>query len=579
MAKKFLFFALSFLFSPTLFAQTEDRLDDHIEDWSQLLHHGRYISENSQFYLSSEYDPKKEWELSLKELNQKSSWICKFPARAYLISMAIEKSPPSYSHCEDFLSFQKRAPADQVSIVYVSEKMQSPESGFGHSFLKIEGNDLSHTFSFWTKMNDVDPLRLILKTFITGKKGYFTMAPFSETSSYYIEKEGRNLWEYQLELTQRQKTLLYFHLYELKNTNFQYLFHGHNCSTLIREILKVAYPDFSPGHLWATPKDVIKELHNSKKIDKTIQHIGHNSFIRVLNKNLQTTSQDRETIKDLKLPSLEGHSIEKTALYYHLAKEYTAYEYSSGHISYAKYKSAVKDMNKRISAEVRDFQITIPDRSNPLHSQQDTQINLSYHQIDNHHYYGLGFLPVSHKLHNINLNYESEFQLGGFNLLKNVSNEEYLLQEFNILKIKVYQDYDPLIGGTSFQFDFGVKQILNRDFRFTEGLRSQFGLGRTYSLFHDLDLFALTHLEAFKDNDHSFLREKFQFGLIIREVYNMKSIIDFQINSPFSEKRIYDLDFIQSFNFKNINLFTQLNFNWQNGIQKNSYSLNTAFLF
>lgn len=580
-AKRIFLFAYFSLFIPNALA-----LGSHSSSiWKSLLHRGRYFSTNPDFYLSKSYDELAELELSKRALKTDPSWKCHFPARAFFIHHYLnkERKELSFESCSKLASFIKRAPARQISLVYASEKMNSPESGLGHTLIKISNadtlNPIEHAFSFWTKVNDVDPLTLIVKAFVTGKKGFFTMSSFSEITDFYLQEEERDLWEYQLDLDPAEKELIHYHLYELKSVDFQYSFHGYNCSTFIKEIMKVGIEKLNIGGLWTTPKDLIFDLKNLNLIRNTVYHPSHASIILQINSDTDIERSALEKIKLYDFSKISFSKNSKSYLTFLLAHEYLSYQYSEGSLNFKQFKSKMSDLKKNSSMRLGEYDVEFSG-VDPKESSSDGQVALNYHSDDNVNLWGLTLLPAGHFLFNqTQSTYENEYQLGSLQVLYNTTRKKIFVNRFNLIKIKSLQPVDRLIGGSSFALSIGYQSVLDRDFKWRRASRFLYGIGRTYRIHRDIDVYGLLNIEALKNRGLRILRDKVETGLILREVFNLKTILTANVYSSASSKRIYNAELIQAYNGKSFSIFAKASLDWQNSRRMNFFSLNTSYFF
>lgn len=192
---------------------------------------------------------------------------CRFKARWHWLQQQLNFPPevtPQIS-CPLFNQWIDLQAVRSLSLIFVSSYMSNPASIYGHNLLKInlEGSGDSHfllspTVNFGARVDPKDsPLSYAWKGMLGGYGGRFTDERFYSYSYLYGETELRDLWEYELSLSQEQQYRVIYHLWEmLQNIEFKYYFLNKNCSYRILELLGMAWEHPSlhqPFGLWEMP--------------------------------------------------------------------------------------------------------------------------------------------------------------------------------------------------------------------------------------------------------------------------------------------------------------------------------------
>ena len=259
--------------------KTTKEIYDSLE-WKNILHYDdrkSVINSNSDFFLSSDgyINPKSEYEATLKSLTNEASLndkhtICMYPARFNYIVSSLNLSKELFPkpNCKEYEEYKKNVLFENVYIVFASENNFSPSSMMGHTFLKIDGGEKSHAFSYFAALNNADSIKFYIDILTSGIDGAYILSPYIEKSSEYLYKEQRSLWEFKLDLNDKDKIRLKEHLWELKEKNIKYSLLSHNCNTALISILKVANKDFSVEAIkpFITPVEYIQKLHDDNKI-------------------------------------------------------------------------------------------------------------------------------------------------------------------------------------------------------------------------------------------------------------------------------------------------------------------------
>ena len=331
-------------------------------EWHNLLHYingESAINKNSTFFLSSDgyKNPKSEYIATINEIFNSNnidndSVFCKYPARIALILeyTNLNKENIPQHKCSNYDEYVKKVPFEDVSVIFASENNISPSTMLGHSFLKIDGNNKSHSFSYFAAFDKMNSFNFYIKVLTSGVDGMYILSPYKEKSSEYINKENRSLWEFKLKLSVKEKMLLKQHLWELKDKNIKYKFVSHNCNTALINILKTANIEFSSDNIkpFITPVEYIQELQVKNKISNisiepsvaqknAIQKFGLNyvgnapkpmrlSFSQDLSNNISNINfspvyQDIRDISDAYFPDLESKMLDLSFNYYNAKKK------------------------------------------------------------------------------------------------------------------------------------------------------------------------------------------------------------------------------------------------------------------
>lgn len=246
--------------------------------WQALIHHshGRFLLSESGLLIGSAKSPREELDASLQALASDASFRCRYPAReAFLRARFALDAAGATAPCPELDEYRRRAPADQIKLVFVAENLEQPSSIMGHLFLKVagagaDGQPREHAISFFT-----DPIGLnfplyLYQGMVAGMPGYFSLTPYRDHVAAYVQREQRTLWEYELRLDTEQRERLWLHLYELKAGRYKYLFASYNCATLVLHLLGVASPGLLERPLaWVSPKEVVRIAQRQRLIAQT----------------------------------------------------------------------------------------------------------------------------------------------------------------------------------------------------------------------------------------------------------------------------------------------------------------------
>ena len=237
-----------------------------------------------QFFASAQgaKNPQAELDEMLTQLfhptkKNNDSVQCRFPARTqWLIeNLAIDTSSLPKQYCDALDSWLQKINPQSVSLIFASEYLDSPPSAFAHSFLRFDNADLSNQYylNFTPKVSDGEHfLKFAYKSSIGGNAGEFTMTNYQQGIKEYLQDDGRNVWQYQLNLTDKQVKQLAYRTWEIKDQNLPYYLLSDNCASEILVLLNSIFPDknFLVNHSpMISPAQVVRMLNRENLIRST----------------------------------------------------------------------------------------------------------------------------------------------------------------------------------------------------------------------------------------------------------------------------------------------------------------------
>lgn len=273
---------------PFLWAHDITALADDPE-WLALLHfnqgatlHGigeSYVDDNNFFIAKNgKKNALAELQATLSALEPRESLArCQFPARYLFLTRKLawtESSP--FSHCTEYLEWRKQIPSARAVLVFPASYLNSPSSMFGHTLLRLDASATpdsvwnSWALNFGADISGQDNSMLyIWRGLAGGYPGRFTVVPYVTKIQEYSHMENRDMWEYGLKLSEEEITRLINHLWELRNTNFNYYFFDENCSFRLLELLDVAKPGMNiieGFRLAEVPVNTVRALEDKQLI-------------------------------------------------------------------------------------------------------------------------------------------------------------------------------------------------------------------------------------------------------------------------------------------------------------------------
>jgi len=271
--------------------------------WLKLLHYkkgwsGNYHSEadGDAFFLAKEGKDNPQAELianlnafflNAPEKDVNESAQCKFPARYQWLKeqLRFDDSHLSPKSCPKYLEFRDSIAAKSASIVFSSYYLNNPASAFGHSLLRLNRTEtasegkryelLDNGINYAAVVTQDNPILYAFYGVMGFFKGTFTRIPYYYKVREYNDFESRDLWVYDLNLTQKQVDRLVAHIWELGSTHFDYYYLTENCSYHILTALEVALPELDLSDrlpLVVVPADTIKVISQTPGLVARVQY-------------------------------------------------------------------------------------------------------------------------------------------------------------------------------------------------------------------------------------------------------------------------------------------------------------------
>jgi hypothetical protein len=304
-----LFFFTIFVTTPLLADQKGARVDAEVarlaqsREWLALLHYprggGQSYVVDEQFFLSpmGRRDPVAELQASMSGLVADRELLCRYPARyQYLLRHGLI-SAQTLDHCQEYLVWRKKLDVQRVVLVLAASYLNSPSSMYGHSFLRLDpGGEraaspfLSYALNFGAQIPPGENGMLYAyRGIFGGYPGFFSLQPYYEKIQEYTRLENRDMWEYQLTLSQPEIEILLSHSWELNGVRFGYYFFDQNCAYRLLELLEVARSslDLTTGfERAAMPVDTIRRVVDDSLVDDVGYRASRRSELDALTEEL-----------------------------------------------------------------------------------------------------------------------------------------------------------------------------------------------------------------------------------------------------------------------------------------------------
>lgn len=552
--KIFILFLLLLPFSLIASSKYEEIYTSYI--WKSLIH---YNNSNSNIYDSSfllsynNFSLENELLLTIKSFEE-GKYICKYPARYLFLSKEISNNNFKKFECPEFSQYLNEISEDSLDLVFSAENVSSPSSMMGHVFFKINGKKKNYNpenaVSFFTVIDTINIPLLILKSTVLGMKGLFILNPYKQQIYKYLYEENRSIYEYKLNLNKTEKELILYHFWELKDLDMKYYFTGFNCATMINDILALTRKDYkSDFSLWLTPKDVIKNAKNNDLIKnfKMIPSIEWELHMLLESLKKERINEMIISIDSMNLDEIRKYSLD--SLNKRFIEVYSQYELINNNLGINEFKL----LNSYLTKE-NPYELDLTNYKNPLNTFNDSQFSLTKELKED--IYNFKFLPTSNTLLDDNRQYFSESSLKIAEIDIKIKKNDINISSINLYEMKLLLPWNKITKNFSKYFKFSYEDYLNENNRKFNIIG---GSGISLKLHNDILGYSMVNIGSNFDSDEIRFLSSFENGIIIYELFNMKSYLKHELiyssnnndysniftfnQSYFDSKKKYRLDF------------------------------------
>ena len=175
---------------------------------------------------------------------------CRFPARTRWLLEALEipTATAPQPACAAYKKWRGAMNPSRVVLVFASAFINAPPSMFGHTMLRVDNRDapddplLATLINFAGYPHSDNPFAYAFDGLTGGFPGRFATGPYYVKVQEYTNIQARDLWEYELRLSDDQIERMLEHTWELLPAEFDYFFADENCAYHILALLDVADP-------------------------------------------------------------------------------------------------------------------------------------------------------------------------------------------------------------------------------------------------------------------------------------------------------------------------------------------------
>lgn len=292
---KLLVFAVTGLITSSIYASSDSlllpqalqraeqlQLAGHIT-WQRLM----YAEQQSQSQVQySEYFLAKNGRTNLhaelvvdihalfEQQEKDQAFRCRFPARSRWLmqQLAITTAQLPKVECPEFQKWMTQIKPHKVTLIYATDFMGNPSSMFGHTLLRLDPKDqkqlnlISYAVNYAATVTGQDNWSYAWKGLTGQYPGEYSLMPYYRKVKEYGDLESRDLWEYELNLSEEETRFLVEHIWEMQQVQFPYYFVSDNCAYRLLGLIDLVRPQLNLQQKFtyaAIPIETIKAIEKS----------------------------------------------------------------------------------------------------------------------------------------------------------------------------------------------------------------------------------------------------------------------------------------------------------------------------
>lgn len=493
------------------------------KEWNQLLYYSNNKSEvnDKSFFLSSNgnSNPKEELLATLDSYSSvdvnDSSPICQFPARYMFLSNYVNFKDYKLINpeCSKLNKWEGLNNTDSISLILVSGYVSNPASTFGHSFIKLNNSENTDLFSSSINYGALVPENENMLAYISKGLTGFYHAGFSDQYFYnqdlaYTDTEFRDIWDYNLNLTEDEKTFILLHIWEIVGKKYDYYFLNKNCGFRVSQVLNLVTKSdiINENSLWFLPVETFQSIEkNEPQLINEVKFIPSNK--KVFNEYFnRLTSEQKDVVKNLLLNNFENKNMlnslneedKITVLDFLIFYYKQSLIINEGDMKIAKLKQNV--LVERFKYKTRKLDsVIVKEVDSPAKNTNPINVELSagYDSVSKE-YLGLSFSPFKQTSLGIsNLGFDNLVTL---DTRVGVKQNKIFLDKFDFMKIdKVNLDKNNLLE--EFKYNWSLHIGIDR---FNDRVTHFASLGVGYNIYDNENFIVYSFLKS-SLNDSSYL--------------------------------------------------------------------------
>ncbi|BBH53446.1 DUF4105 domain-containing protein [Fluviispira sanaruensis] len=403
---------------------------------------------------------------------------CKFPRRLKWLKAKLDDENyqiPTIK-CPSFEKWIQVVDPKGVVLVFSSFYINNPSSMFGHSFLRFihSNNPLTDYGVNFAANPDTNNMLIYTYKGLTGLfEGKYSLLPYSVKVQEYNNSESRDLWEYELNLSQEEAVNMAKSLWEIGDNSIDYYYFDENCSYVLLTLLDTANDHFNFADefmLWVNPADTLRVINQFPNLVKKVRY-RPSSQKRFRFRYALLNSEEKDFFSDVLSEKYYFYELkdylpkESLARVFDAVSEYIDFkEKLAGTEESVKYPLFRKNLlEARASLEVISAPLKIdpPVEERPEYGVPGARLGAQY----SYSYYAgnavdFELKPVLHSLDSPSAGYAKDAQIELMKLLLRYEfkSSTLFVQNLDLLNIKSFPSLDPPLYPIAWKLRAGIEQ-------------------------------------------------------------------------------------------------------------------------
>ncbi|OHD96659.1 MAG: hypothetical protein A3E21_01200 [Sulfurimonas sp. RIFCSPHIGHO2_12_FULL_36_9] len=399
-----------------------------------------------------------------------NSTACRFPARKAWLQEQLNITKFADVNCTEYDKVLKRLNPKSATLVFPSAHINSPASMFGHTFLRINSAYNSKLLSYAVNYAaDADPNKengalFAIKGLFGGYYGKYSLLPYYDKLKEYRDSEQRDVWEYDLDLSEEEVLRMVRHIWELNETHSSYYFFTENCSYNMLWFLEAARPGLDLRKYFNFQVIPLETVHATKS-----EKIISSTFYRPSKRTILLKYEELINEEHIRLPIMLANSaidvsdvinrekidVQQKMYILEASIELLEYNFSKSKIKKEEYLKLFHAISKARAALGQGNIIDIKTPPNPIESHQAIKTSIGGGFREGNSIGFLGLRPAYHDLEDSNYGFLRGTQIEFLNLELSYSQNKLDVENATILSIVSLAQRSEFFENLSWRTKFG----------------------------------------------------------------------------------------------------------------------------
>ena len=461
------------------------KLSEHIS-WQRLLYTdhkgqsevaytGYFLAENGRQSAQAELEADIAALFQPAEPNQ--AFRCRFPARSQWLmqELSIRSEQLPVVSCPEFDEWFGKIKPYKATLIYATDFMGNPSSMFGHTLLRLDPKDqkelnlVSYAINYAATVAGEDNWSYAWKGLTGQYPGEYSLMPYYRKVKEYGDFESRDLWEYELALTEQETSYLVKHIWEMQNVSFPYYFASDNCAYRLLGLMDLVRPTLNLTEKFkvaSIPVETIKVINDEQLIQAAV-------YRPALETQLLSQAQQhgyRLAREAHKLAEIEPAMMSTALAQFNEAEQAKILEMAYDHlyllligrkVSAEETQPKLRQILALRSQSSQPKQRTEPKQPSldPVNGHHARNFSATVGEVQGEKYIELGHRQAYHDLIDPQGGFRIGTQLMFWDGSIQYRDEQFKLNHFDFLSVNSYNPITPFKTPLTWGFNFGWQQV------------------------------------------------------------------------------------------------------------------------